>query len=136
MAFPALSEKLPKWHFLTPAWNFKIFWAMCLLLIYCESAIEWFFPKSVPSSVQVLFQVDKLDKLDYLKNPSLDLKNSFCFEFLWIPSNAGRQYLKVPFFLGFNLMKLQCGRGPVSFQFSSNDKTKTRNSTHHKWYTV
>ena len=32
-----------------------------------------------------------------LKNPSLDLKNSFCFEFLRIPSNAGRQNLKVPF---------------------------------------
>ena len=46
--------------------------------MYCESAIEWFFPKSVPSTVQVFFQVDKLDKLDkydkydkldYLKNP-------------------------------------------------------------------
>ena len=39
------SEKLPKWHFLTPAWNLKIFWVKCLLLMYCESAIEWFFPK-------------------------------------------------------------------------------------------
>ena len=76
--------------------------AKCLLLMYCESAIEWFSPKSVPSSVQVLF---KVDKLDYIKNPLLDLKNSFCFEFLWIPSNAGRQNQKVPFFLGFNLMK-------------------------------
>ena len=67
-----------------------------------------FFPKSVPSFVQVLFQVDKLDKLNYLKNSTLDLKNSFCFEFLLISSNAGRQNLKVPFFLGFNLMKKQC----------------------------
>jgi len=29
--------------------------------------------------------VDKLDKLDYLKNPSLDLKNSFFFGSKFIP---------------------------------------------------
>ena len=56
--------------------EFENFWAKCLLLMYCESAIEYFFPKSVPRSVQVLFHVDKLD---CLKNPSLD---SFCFETL------------------------------------------------------
>jgi hypothetical protein len=27
MAIPALSEKLPKWHFLTHAYNSKKFWA-------------------------------------------------------------------------------------------------------------
>ena len=32
----------------------------------------------------------------------------FCFEFLWIPSNAGRQIWKGPFLLGFNLMNYQC----------------------------
>ena len=40
-----------------------------------------------------------------LKNPSLDLKISFCFMFLWTPSNAGSKNLKVPFFLGLNLVK-------------------------------
>ena len=40
------------------------------------------------SSVQVLIWEDKLD---YLKNPSQDFKNSFCLWFLWISSNAGRQ---------------------------------------------
>ena len=25
-AIPAISEKVPKWHFWTPAWNFKFFW--------------------------------------------------------------------------------------------------------------
>ena len=38
----------------------------------------------------------------------MKLKISFCFEFLWIPSNAGRQYQKGPFFLGFNLMNYKC----------------------------
>ena len=55
------------------------------------------FSQKCPKLNQVLFQVDKLDNL---KNPSLDLKNSFCFEFQWIPSNAGRQSWKGPFSLG------------------------------------
>ena len=62
--------------------EFENFLGQMSPLMYYESAIEGFFPTSVPSSMQVLFQVDKSDKLDYLKNPSLDLKNSFCFEFL------------------------------------------------------
>ena len=63
-----------------PSMEFEKVWgANFLLLMYCESAIELFFPKSVPSSIQVLL---KVDKFDYLKNPLLDLKNSFCFEFL------------------------------------------------------
>ena len=31
-AIPALSENLPKWHFLIRAWNLKIFWAKWLHL--------------------------------------------------------------------------------------------------------
>ena len=31
MAIPALSEKLPKWHFLICAWNLKFFWTRWLL---------------------------------------------------------------------------------------------------------
>ena len=31
-AIQALSEKLPKRHFLTPAWNFNFFWTKCLPL--------------------------------------------------------------------------------------------------------
>ena len=40
------------------------------------------------SSVQVLITKDKLD---YLRNPSVDFKKYFCFGLLWIPSNAERQ---------------------------------------------
>ena len=96
--------KIAEMALFNPCMEFEFFWGQ----MSSFDAIGRFFPKNVPSFVQVLFQVDELDKLDYLKNPSLDLKNSFCFEFLWIPSNAGRQNLKVPFFLGFNLMKWQC----------------------------
>ena len=57
---------------------------------------------SPSSSVQVLIQEDKFD---YLKNPSLDFQNSFCFGFLWSPSNAEWQNWRVPIFLRFNLVK-------------------------------
>ena len=56
-------------------------------------------------SVQVLIREDKLD---YLKNPSLDFKNSFCFGFLWNPSNAEWRNWTVPIFLRFNLVNWQC----------------------------
>ena len=42
--------------------------------------------QALSSSFQVLIWEDKLD---YLKNPSLDFKNHFFLGFLWIPSNAG-----------------------------------------------
>ena len=45
-----------------------------------------------------------------IKNPFLNLKKSFCFEFLWIPSNAGMQNWKGPFLVWFNLMNYQCVR--------------------------
>ena len=56
------------------------------------------FPKSVPSSVQVLFQVDESYKLDYLKNPSLDLKNSFCLSSYEFLAMLEGKIWKCPFF--------------------------------------
>ena len=41
------SKKLPKWHFLTPAWNLKLFWAKCLHMKCYENAILWYYPKFV-----------------------------------------------------------------------------------------
>ena len=40
----------------------------------------------------------KVDKWDYLKNPSHKLKNSFCLGFLWIPRKTGRQNWRGPIF--------------------------------------
>ena len=63
---PALSEKLPKWHFLTHACNSKIFLGKLLLLKCFENATKWLYPKNVSGSVQVLLkQWIKVDKLDY-----------------------------------------------------------------------
>ena len=69
-AIPALSEKLPKWHFLIHACNSNIFWAKLLLLKCFESATKWLYPKNVSGSVQVLKQRIKVDKLDFFKNAS------------------------------------------------------------------
>ena len=65
-----ISGKLPKWHFLTHAWNSNIFWPKLLLLKCFESAIKWLYPKSVSGSVQVLKQWIKVDKLNFFKNAS------------------------------------------------------------------
>ena len=54
------------------------------------------------SSVQLLIWEDKLD---YLKNPSQDFKNSFCLGFLWIPKKTGRQNWRGPIFLRFDLIE-------------------------------
>ena len=37
----------------------------------------------------------KVNKWNYLKNPSQEFKNSFCFRFLWISRKTGRQNQKV-----------------------------------------
>ena len=84
-------EKLPKWHFLTPACNFNFFEPNDFIWRAMKVPLFEFIQKmsQAPfSSVQVLIWEDKLD---YLKNPSLDIKNYFCLGFLWIPSKAGRQ---------------------------------------------
>ena len=54
------------------------------------------------SSVEVLIREDELD---YLKNPSQDIENSFWLWFLWISSNAGRQNWRDPVFF-----KVQSGK--------------------------
>ena len=48
---PALSEKLPKLHFLTHASNSKKMGAKLLLLKCFESCTKWHYPKHVSGSV-------------------------------------------------------------------------------------
>ena len=69
-----------------------------------------------PGSVQVLIQVDKWD---YLKNPSHELKNSFCLGFLCIPRKAGRQNWRGPIFLRFDLIE-QCDSVLVQYFVKQN----------------
>ena len=103
-----MSEKLPKWHFLIHAWNLKFFGPNDFIWVAIKVPFFEFIQKmcqAPSSSVQVLIWEDKLD---YLKNPSQDFKNYFCFGFLWSPSNAEWQNWRVPIFLRFNLVNWQC----------------------------
>ena len=70
------------WNFFGP--NDFIWGAMLVPLIDFIQKMS----QAPSSSVHVLIWEDKLD---YLKNPPQDFKNSFCLWFLWISSNAGRQ---------------------------------------------
>ena len=69
MANPAnqlISEKLPKWHFLTYAWN--LFWAKWLhLKCFRIDLSELYLASSKCLSKRI-----KLDKLDYFQNGSQD----------------------------------------------------------------
>ena len=79
----AKSEKLPKWHFWTLAWNS---WKNL-----CQK-------HSFEASLWKCF----------LKKPSWDLKNYFCFGIVWIPLNAWEDKLEVPSFLPSKSMYRQC----------------------------
>ena len=48
--------KIAKMALFNPCMEYDFFLAKCLLLMHCESAILWFFPKNVPSSFHVLFK--------------------------------------------------------------------------------
>ena len=90
--FPAYSEKLPKWHFLTPAWN----------LVFCGPNEFIWSAKEVPfrdftnnmsqASSKCFSKWIKVDQWDSLKNPSHKFKKSFCSGFQWIPRKTGRPH--------------------------------------------
>jgi hypothetical protein len=47
----------------------------------------------------------KVDNWEYFKNPSQEVKKSFCSVFLQIPRKTGRQNWRGPILLRFNLVK-------------------------------
>ena len=85
------------WNFLGVKW---------LYLRCYESAIVWSYPKmyqALSSSVHVLIWEDKLD---YLKNPPKDFKNSFC---LWFCMNFQQRWkakLERPHFINVQSGKI------------------------------
>ena len=88
-AIPAHSEKLPNWHFFTPIWFFLIKW---LHLKQCESAILCFFLQNVSQAPSMCISTwIKVNKWNYLKNPTQEFKSSFYFRFLWISRMTGRK---------------------------------------------
>ena len=98
-----------KWHLLSPAWNF-IFLDQIHTFIWSAKKMTFreFIQNMSKTLSKCLSKWIKVDKWDYLKNPSQELKSSFCLGFLWIPKKTGRQNWRGPIFLRFNLVKLQC----------------------------
>ena len=109
MAIPAHSKKLPKWHFLTLAWNLKFFGPNAFIWSTMKVPFCDFIQNLSQAPSKCLSKWIKVDKWDYFKNPSQELKISFCLGFLWIPKKTGRQNWRGPIFLRFNLVKKQCG---------------------------
>ena len=70
-------------------WNFfgpkAFFWSIM------KMAIIIFFRNMSQGPPNPGFMHEKVQKGDFLKKPSRELKNYFCFRIVWIPSNAGRQ---------------------------------------------
>ena len=90
-AIPAHSKKMPKWHFLTPAWYLKIFGPNAFIW----SAILWFYPQFVPGSAQVLIQVDRWD---YFKNSPTGFFFSFVQGFYESVERLEGKIGEAPFF--------------------------------------
>ena len=74
---PSPSEKIPKWHFLTHAYNPKNFWAK-ILFWKCHQVT------SSKCLSLCLEQRIKMDKLDYFKKALKAFEKFFLF---WMPMN-------------------------------------------------
>ena len=105
MAIPAHSKKLPKWHFLTPAWNLKKKWSKCLHLKCYESAFSDFIQTLSLALSKCLSKWIKLDKWD----PLQELKFFFCLGLLWIPRKTKAKLERPHFF------KVQPGKITVGY---------------------
>ena len=90
----ALSEKLPKWHFLKFFGPNDFIWGAIKVPFF--DFIQKM-SQALSSSVQLVIWEDKLD---YLNNPSQDFKNSFCLWFLWILAMLEGKTGEGPFFKG------------------------------------
>jgi hypothetical protein len=83
-------EKLPKWHFWTRAWNLRKILAQSILLKHYEYGNNKNFHNMFQGPPNPGFMKEKVQKRNFLKKPSRELKNHFCFRFLWIPRTPER----------------------------------------------
>ena len=79
-----------KWHFLIHACNSKFFGAKFFWTALKVPPSD-FIQKLSQAPSKGLKQWIKVDRLDYFKNASYHLKNSFCFGCWWISRKTGRQ---------------------------------------------
>ena len=115
--FSCMSKKVPFWQFLKILKNCQNGTFLPLheiLNFFGPNAFIWsakkvpfrdFIQKMSQALSKCLSKWIKMDKWNYLKNPSSDLENSFCLRFLWIPRKTGRQDWRGPIFLGFDLIE-------------------------------
>ena len=82
-------EKLPKWHFWTWAWNSKKILTRSILLKHYGNGNKKFFSQLVPGSAKSRTMQEKVQKGDFLKKDSRELKSFSCFRFLWISRRPG-----------------------------------------------
>ena len=97
---------LPKWHFWTCAWNLKFFWPKVFFWSNYENGKKNFFCNMSQDPPNPGFMQEKVQKGDFLKKPSREFKNYFCFRFLWISQRPGTlNWERVFFWLSKNLYK-------------------------------
>ena len=89
---------LAKWHFWTFTWNSKIFFAKALFWSIMKLTLIKSFQKMSQGPPNWWLRSAKVQKEDFLKKPSRDLKNYFCCWFIWIPRTPGRVNYKWLFF--------------------------------------
>ena len=113
-------EKLPKWHFWTLAWNSKIFRPKAFFWSIMKMAIRKNIHNLSQGPPNPGFMQKKVQKGDFLKKPSRELKNYFCFRFLWISRRPGTLYWKRVFFWSSKNLYKQCD---ITILFKSCCKT-------------
>ena len=115
--FSCMGKKVPFWQFLKILKNCqngtflpmhenqKIFGPNAFIWSAKKVPFRDFIQNMSQALSKCLSKWIKVDKWDYLKNPSHELKNYFCLGFLWIPRKTGRQNWRGPIFLRFDLIE-------------------------------
>ena len=99
---------LPKWHFWTSAWNLKFFWPKVFFWSIMKMAITIFFCNIYQGLPNPGIMQEKVQKGDFLKKPSWELKFFCCFRFLWISQRPGTLNWKWLVFLLSKILYKKC----------------------------
>ena len=80
---------LPKWHFWTCAWNSNFFWPKAFFWSIMKMATRKNIHNLSKGPPNPGFMQEKVQKGDFLKKDSRELKFFSCFRFLWISQRPG-----------------------------------------------
>ena len=121
---------LAKWHFWTLAWNSKLFlpivffWSIMKLLIVkifrkCPRVHQIHNHRGNVDAMSIIKVSQRTKRGFFLKKPSRDLKNYFCFGWVWIPQTPGRVNWKWLVFLPPKSMYRQCDSSSMTSSSSA-----------------